>query len=271
MNRFTALSGEKNLVPKLYTQPLLIEEGRAPASINYKKFKPLNYSNRILYFIGLYGQYKTMRNFASAITPIVRKCPHFHSAILEDNHSQNIEFISPKGAQQEKISSLYINAKNNPGLFPELHLPMVKNNISSTVFSKIKNSKNIGEIPFQIQTAVNIHLEKTFGEIKELCESGTSTNYFIFENLTRLQKRKKLSRNETTLKALFKTTLVSNMAIISSLESWSKAKGSLKTKQVNFEIMKRLEGTWVTSYLQKLVQKRKGLSFTGNNKAYPER
>jgi hypothetical protein len=261
MNRFAASSGEKNIVPNLYTQPLLLDEGRTPASVSRKGIKPLNYSNRILYFIGLYGQYKTMRNFASASTPIIKSCPHFHSTIIKNKTTEgSYEFIVPRGADFEKISQLYKNAKNNPGLFPELHLPLEKGNNKNTVFTHIKNDKDINEVPYQIQTAVNIHLEKTYGEIKELCLSGTSSNYFIYENLTRFQKNKKLKKSEKTLKAFFKTTLVSNMAILTSLQSWSKSKRSLKIEQINSEIMKRLEGKWISTYLEKLIERRKKLT-----------
>ena len=147
MNRFVGNTGETNIVPKLYTQPLLLNDGRRPTSVNTKKFKPLNYSNRKLYFISLYGQYKTMRNYASASTPIIKSCPHFHSALLtEKDKKDSFEFIVPKGAEFEKISNLYINAKNNPGLFPELHLPLEKDQETNTVFSHIKNDKDINAV-----------------------------------------------------------------------------------------------------------------------------
>jgi len=261
MNRFSANSEEKNIVPELYTQPLLLEKGRAPASINPNKYKPLNYSNKILYFMGLHGQYNAMRTYASASTPIVKSCPHFHSTLLgEKNKKDTVEFISPKGAEIKKISNLYRNAKNNPGLFPELHLPMEKNNLKNTIFSNIKNDKKIEEIPYQIQTAINLHLEKTYGELSELCSTGTSANYFIYENLTRLQKSKKFDKNEQTLKAFFKTTVISNMAILSSLQDWKQHEKTPELNQISFELIKRLNGTWVGMYLSKLVQERRKLT-----------
>ena len=56
-----------------------------------------------------------------------------------------------------------------------------KAKVDNTVFTNIKNDRETEMIPYQIQTAINIHLEKTFGEIKELCDSGTSSNYFILK------------------------------------------------------------------------------------------
>lgn len=261
MNRFSAFNEEQNIVPDLYTQPLLLQDGRAPASINPQNYKPLDYSNKILYFLGLHGQYQSMRTYASASTPIIKICPHFHSTLIGDKKKKNVvEFISPKGTDVKKISKLYRNAKNNPGLFPELHLPMEKNNIKNTIFSNIKNDQKIEEIPYQIQTAINLHLEKTYGELQELCSTGTSSNYFIFENLTRFQKTKKLKKNEDTLKALFKTTVVSNMAILSSLQDWKEKNKNLEMNQLNYEIIKRLDGTWVSHYLSKLVTERKKIT-----------
>ena len=37
MNRFSARSGQKNTVPDIYTQPLLLKASRAPASISPKQ------------------------------------------------------------------------------------------------------------------------------------------------------------------------------------------------------------------------------------------
>ena len=273
MNRFSANHEQKNTVPDIYTQPLLLQTSREPASITpSEKMKPLNHSNKILYFIGLFGQYKALRNYASASTPIIKSCPHFHSSFIEEKNTANsAEFITPRGAELEKISKLYINAKSNPGLYPELHLPLKKETTKDTVFTNIKNDKEIELIPYQIQTAINIHLEKTFGELIELCNTGTSTNYFIFENLTRYQKKSEMKKNEQALKALLKTTLVSNMAILTSLEAWSNKKYHEKLKQVNAEITKRLKGTWYTDYLKQIVQKRREITLNGSNKAFLEK
>ena len=49
----------------------------------------------------------------------------------------------------QKILDEYINAKNNPGLFPELHLPLEKDQETNTVFSHIKNDKDINVVPYQ--------------------------------------------------------------------------------------------------------------------------
>ena len=102
-----------------------------------------------------------LRNYASASTPIIKSCPHFHSSFIEEKSKINSsEFITPKGAELEKISNLYVNAKSNPGLFPELHLPLQKTKVNDTVFANIKNDREIEMIPYQVQTAINIHLEK---------------------------------------------------------------------------------------------------------------
>ena len=137
---------------------------------------------------------------------------------------------------------------------------MEKNNLKNTIFSNIKNDKKIEEIPYQIQTAINLHLEKTYGELSELCSTGTSANYFIYENLTRLQKSKKFDKNEQTLKAFFKTTVISNMAILSSLQDWKQHEKTPELNQISFELIKRLNGTWVGMYLSKLVQERRKLT-----------
>lgn len=269
MNRFSAKTNSQNIVPKIYPQPLLLQ-GRAPASIApLKKVKPLNYSNKKLYFKGLYTQYQSLRNFASASTPIVKSCPHFHSSIVESKESGKVvEFITPKGAELEKIASLYIEAKNNPGLFPELHLPVQKLSNEDTIFSNIKNDKKTDQIPYQVQSAINIHLEKTYGELQELCQSGSSNNYFIFQNMTSLQKSQKLKRGEKALNSFFKTTLLSNMAIITSLESWTDTKMSPKVIQLNIEIMKRLKGLWFQDYLSQIISKRKKLTTYSNKGAH---
>lgn len=269
MNRFEGTSEVANIVPKIYPQPLLLQE-RSPASITPygKNIKPVNISDKKLYFTGLYSQYKQLRDFGSSTTPIINSCPHFHSVIVEDKEKKNhFSFIIPKGAEFEKLSNLYKEAKNNPGLYPELHLPTDKNNSYNTVFSNIKNDQKIDQIPYQIQLAINIHLEKTFGELKELCETGSSTNFYIYENLTNYQKMKNMKKNENTLISFLKTTLVANLAILTSLEAWAKNQNNLINDPVNFEILKRLKGVWFGDYLSHLVKKRRNLASIENNKA----
>ena len=78
-----------------------------------------------------------------------------------------------------------------------------------------------------------------------------------------------MKKDESTLKAILKTTLISNTAVLTSLEAWSNKKYHQKLKQLNAEITGRLKGAWFTDYLHQIVTKRREITLSGNSTNAP--
>ena len=106
--------------------------------------------------------------------------------------------------------------------------------------------------------AISLHVMKTYRELSELCEVGTSDNYYAYENLLGHIERHEQSRDPVSqnVKTLFKTTLFSNMAIINSLWSGNaptRARGPASVKKKsdgNYQqaVLKRFGVEWVEDY-----------------------
>jgi hypothetical protein len=105
------------------------------------------------------------------------------------------------------------------------------------------------------QTAINLHATKLRSELNELCEYGTSDNYYAFENLiTYAKDQKGLSSNATSIKAMFKTSILSNYALLNSLKEKDNARAPAsiaESEQKNLlnKILKNLSAPWFNEYL----------------------
>jgi len=268
MARFKAKEEGINRVPEYYspTRNLLTQTGRTPASI-HKKAKPaLNYNNKNLYFLTLYGQYSKLQNYSKSTAPEIKICPNFHTTLLK--------YKEKYGTQQNKkipiASKIYDKSKFNDNDFlavnPELSLPVTSENIHPRVKDILlqKNDQNSHEI---ILKALDIHLTKTYNEIKELCEHGQSQNYYIFENLmTYIGQQSEFKSSEKNMKYLLKTTVYSNIALIHSMNKFPKKrlrrgpsrgiasmpdqdKGS---EVFSNELLNRLNASWSNNYLNSI-------------------
>ena len=264
MHRFSSNYKASNKVPEIMVQPLLLQS-RSPASIpNLTKIneskKRYNISNKRLYFIGLFEQYQQLSKFSEKESPKVNGCPHFHSSLVNNQEKKRAnQWKIPEGIVLQEKVEIYKNALNNPSFFPELHLPLDEKNLHPTVYDHYKNNSSEKELPELIQKAIEIHLKKTHREIEELCSTGSSENYFIYENLTSIGKKNKLTRSKENLKILFKTTIFSNLALTASLKAISKNRDKYNLTFTNHEveIIKRLDSSWVAGYLSNMILKRK--------------
>jgi hypothetical protein len=142
---------------------------------------------------------------------------------------------------------------------PELYLPVSKEGTTPRVIDVINSMKDgatDSAITEVMQNAINIHLSKTYTELRELCDFGSSNNYYIYENLTTHVKNNKFSATTDNMNILLKTTIFSNRALLTSL---SKDKPiqigrSIASEKRPFpysdEVIARLNVPWANDYFK---------------------
>ncbi len=177
----------------------------------------LKLSHKRLYFMGLYQQYRTLGKFVSEEqVPEIQHCPSFHTTLLNgktgyrENQKSKLDF-------KKRYSSIH-DAKK--AYYPELFLPMAPDSTVPTLGEVVKSDQDLDK-NMAFQQALKVHLTKTYKELEELCDTGSSSNYYNFENLGRHIKSNQMSYKQSpeALRTLYKTTIFSNMALIESLET----------------------------------------------------
>lgn len=274
MARFKSKSAGVNLVPDLAvssTADFKTARTRGPASVKSSKKKDhyTEHTNKKLYFLTLFTQYHNLSKFSGSETvSSVNICPSFHSILVD--HKDKFEAEGFQANQRVKINfdSIYkpevLTDKSKHSSYPELMLPVTKDSLHPNVAELISSSKTslTKEV---VEKAINIHLEKTLEELTELCDTGASNNYYIYENLITHIKKQGFRANETNMKVLLKTSIFSNRALIKSFEkSASKSRGrgiaSVKKsapKELYTETMVgRLGVEWSESYFDSMTTNR---------------
>lgn len=242
MKRYKSKVGQVNAVPEV---PLIqgnwSQSGRAPASIApLADSQRLNYSNKKMYFFTLFMQYKTLASFTKQEDATrIGSCPKFHTSMIGDKWDTQISRdeshqIKWKNIQQQDIS-----------YFPEVHLPIYQNESKPKVKDIFEKIQFEDEYQKTVNQAFQNHLVKMFTELRELCEHGSSFNYYAFENLLAHTKSHSFIANNENMKKLLKTSIFSNHLII---ESMRKSRSQDKYDMMIREINKRVGGQWVNAY-----------------------
>jgi hypothetical protein len=262
MDRFKSQNIGENVVPNSFVNnDLLIDApSRGPASVNSKRSKKdiLPYNNKKLYFLTLLDQYKYMKTYSkNESTPELVICPKFHSLLVRHKESypssdyQKKEWTPISYDQNKLTDNKYL------ALHPELNLPVSKGNAIPTVVDLIKKAEgNNAQI---VYSAFELHLSKTYSELKELCEYGNSNNYYTFENLHTLVNRDVFIKNSKNLNTLLRTTIFSNIALKVSLDKNSKKTPSRgiasvqpSSRKLEEEVIDRLGVEWSNEYFNGL-------------------
>ena len=255
MARFNPKSKYTNTIPDIEINESLFS-GRKMASIKRKKkkktFSP--FSNKRLYFLTLFQQYNKLRTFSKKETSKISICPNFHTAFLDNKNR-----YKQQGTIRTNFSYSSNLGEKELLNFPEMFLPLSKEDKTPRVVDLYlkDRSKNLNGI---VQEALDIHLGKTFKELTELCEYGSSDNYYAYENLaTHLKSKGTFPASKSNLKILFKTTLFSNKALIKSF-SKTKGRGIASAKpdlQGTFfeNVVNRLDVDWAVDYLNSYQEK----------------
>jgi hypothetical protein len=256
MNRFQAKNLGENVVPNF---PVLTYKnqtktvGRAPASIAIEDGKSderyQTYSTKGLYFLSLYWQFQELKNYSSIDISAPKSCPHFHTALLNNQIQFNGDKKTPKSFNN--ISSMSWDKPEAINNRPEFFLPTAAYTSKSTVIEQITKSPIDAEKI--TQAAINLHATKMRSELNELCEYGTSDNYYAFESLINYAKDQKgLTSNERSIQAMFKTTILSNYALLNSLNTVGRAPASIaesEQKHLLNKILTNLNAPWFNEYL----------------------
>jgi hypothetical protein len=281
MARYTPKVEGKNLVPEIKTFDFKFahvsskKPSRGPASaeqviLEHKKEElEAGPTNKKLYFLSLYTQYESLKNYSTEfVGPSISICPNFHTSLLR--HREKVAETSAVSTREKKFSydakkfydEAYI-ASN-----PELLLPLSKDETTPRIIDVIRGGKEPASnfvINETVHKALDLHLSKTYSEIRELCDYGVSDNYYIYENLITHIKNNKFDADSSNMNILLKTTIFSNMALMTSLEKQTTEKPlgrSIASVQAEkkkgpyvSEIMTRLNITWAEQYFDFISEK----------------
>jgi hypothetical protein len=265
MDRYTARNFEKNLVPEIKVSGIEFKnyKSRMPASVKTKEDNIAienNVTNKKLYFLSLYEQFESLKKYSDKVNvPSVSICPNFHTGLTnyKEKYSKNEN-------NNKAIKLTYkLDQIQNEGYLvahPEFYLPLTKEAKLPRVVDIIKSNKinNEGEVNELVKKAIDLHLTKTFYEITELCENGSSDNYYIYENLITHIKTNQFAPSNENMMTLLKTTVFSNMALIKSLDNQktnvgrSIASTNVETNALNVEIMSKMNVEWANEYFKNL-------------------
>lgn len=255
-----------------------------PLSVKYKKTKmnkgrfpaneaPLNkYSDKRIYFFGLYDQYKKFNALVGNTHKEVQSCPSFHSSLVKNNlYKKRYPAKNFTPASKVYLSKGKQIQQKHLALFPELNLPLEMNALSPKLYNIIKNGPKDFDMAFK--KVLDIHLRKTHDEILELCEYGNSSNYYKFQNLiTHIKKNKNYQYKDEAMAALLKTSVFSNMALLNSFligpnTNRGRVPASASHKQTynrtlpfsqyENEIFKRTRSEWSKQYYKTLKKRQK--------------
>lgn len=290
MARYTPKVTGSNLVPQITSEgfnfknkvsnnrlPASAEDNKKSDSLNTPQMSEKNaeestLSNKKLYFLTLLGQYETMKKFAYNFEAAsVSICPQFHTSLLEHNEKKgitnNLKATTKFSYDVKKLNdTIYVNKR------PELFLPLAKEETTPRVLDIIRSNRdnmNDAKMDELVHKALDIHLAKTYSEIRELCEFGVSNNYYIYENLITHIKSNEFKAKESNMDTLLKTTIFSNIALVTSLEKGTEAKAmgraiasiteaTSKSSGTPYakEVMVRLNVEWAKEYFEDLKSNR---------------
>jgi hypothetical protein len=246
-----------NIVQKKYIKPDFylgdvksLKKKRKIASVEYtnvdqEKLKKL--SNRQIYFLNMYKQYKQLAGISGQKTN-VNSCPSFHNVLLE-----NKSFVD--GSNSSFSSKMSFNVfKDDPkavSAYPIMALPYSK---SEDLYSKLKRN-NFENGEDYLSDALTKHFKSQEKEIAQLCDQGVSPGYYIYENLvTYFNSDKSFHSTKAGLKALLKVPVLANMVILDNLkqENYAFNKGS----RIENWLLQRSNTSWFKNYIFELNDNR---------------
>lgn len=257
MARFKPRNSNPNKVPKIQLDPSLPKTFRAPASRGPASTanRPLKKlpSNKRLYFMSLYGQYRALSSYVQTEqAPDIKHCASFHTTLV--NYQEGLPPVKTTNVSfEERYKELRPDMLAS---YPELSLPMTLDGERPRLYDVLQDKKGKSTTHYVTQ-ALKVHLTKTYKELEELCESGSSDNYYNYENLTTHIQREgsEFGPNQESLKILLRTTLFSNMSL---LEGLKKGQGRMPASSSHEEnvyqdgLIQKLGVQWTHSYYKSL-------------------
>lgn len=219
MARYKSRAISTNKIPNYSVNSFKYSRGRVPASANADQ--DLNYSNKNLYFLSLYGQYESFSKIYPEHKKDLKHCPVYHQIVLDYKETPKKWSWTKKNnisAQKDSIVA---------------HLPKAKESVS---------------------IAIRDHMDRNYEELSKLCFTGASDNYYIYENLIEITKANKLKKNKEGINSLLKTTVFFNETLLNSVAEKSrnrtKGRGLASTKKkIDYtqEALMRMKASWAQS------------------------
>jgi hypothetical protein len=267
MARFEAKKTNGNQVPlyQIVSAPIDFkiqnERGRGPASVAASEKGP---SNKRLYFLTLYSQYRNLGRFVSqSEAPDLKHCPNFHTTLVNYREHQTAKLKTSVDWKKRFSSLKDINFAH----YPELSLPLSIESLrprAGDLLQQKNRSPKYKDTQQVMHKALSLHLTKTYRELEQLCEQGASDNYYTYENLITHTKKYGFKANNNNISVLMKTTLFSNMGLIKSMEN---GKGVKKVKSrlpaslssdTDYQqiLIKRLNVPWAKGYFEAITKLR---------------
>lgn len=240
--------------PEFFVSKLSIEENfsraqqleaRAPASLESETQD--NLSNRQVYFLGLYYQYKKLTKILTKEDKL-NFCPSFHQILLDNQSVGEINMSS------NHVDLDWGHLKKNQKeliYFPHMAMPFSAEKDLYTALRE-NNWKDTEQLTRQ---GLDYFYHQSKEEVMSLCERGVSPGYYIFENMVRYYKQQgKFQSGTLAFKALVKIPIIANMLVIDSLTN-----DQIAHNLSRFEILplERSNSIWFRHYLQTIKQQRK--------------
>lgn len=219
--------------------------GRAPAS-QIKQTVP-ELSNRQIYFLSFYRQYLKLEQ-SLGMEAKTDNCPSFHQVVIE--YKKELEAPFDGSVEGHDYRSVEANM-SNLGFYPVLALQSGNNDPlwRNMAASDWKDSNGM------LKTALVTHHEDMQTELKQLCDSGVSAGYYVYENLvTYFKEYKEFHYSKEGLKALLKVPTLANMLMLDNLSSTS----YYLSQENHFDtwLLQRANTQWFRQYRDHLNQRR---------------
>lgn len=258
MGRYSSKTKHYNIVPKTYAMDTNYKSmKRKPASAETIK-SMMNYSNSSLYFLSLFTQFKQIQKLSEKQAGTLKRCPRFHGEYLqvEQTHQNLLEGkVNYSDLDKNLLYDQNYLAKN-----PAFLLPLSQSNGAVTVRDKLEKT-DLSKINQIIEEALLVQQIKILNELEELCEDGTSENYYAYQNLiTYINTKNNLAPSKESAETLLKVSLFYNMTLIESLkahtEKSSRSISSVKEKgAIDNQLLYRMKADWVSGYLENIQEK----------------
>ncbi len=258
MERYSSKTKHHNIVPKTFAMDTNYKDlKRKPASVDSVK-KMMNYTNSSLYFLSLFTQFKQLQKLSEKQAGTLKRCPRFHGEFLQVEHN-HLNFFEGKIDYSIMDKNLLYDsnflAKN-----PALTLPLDKDSVTNTVRDQLEKN-DLSKINQIIEEALTVQQIKILNELEELCEDGTSDNFYAYQNLiTHITNQKGLPPSKENMETLLKVSIFYNMTLIESLKAnaqkSSRSISSVKEEgAIDNQLLYRMKADWADSYLEKIKSK----------------
>ena len=224
--------------------------------------KSIKHSNKQLYFLTLYLQYKEFTAYTQNKVEDISFCPQFHTTFLK-HKGKDFRNLQAKRLYRPTFNRSNLDAAS----YPELSL-LTADNLS--VEDQIKNNpkRDIAQI---VLAGIESHRKNIYEELLELCEYGRSEHYYAYENLIGNRDRETaLMPNNAGVEILFKIAPFANNLILDSLrfssKKWGRRIASNKNMALLYKtkanpyykaIVQRIGTPWMKDYLKQVAEQRK--------------